>query len=267
MKGDSDSRETSIHWGLDLISHRDLILNLTLKDFRLRYRGSVLGFFWSLLNPLAMMVVLSFFFSTLFRENIADFPVFVLPALLVWRFFSVATMSSLESIAGNKSLITKVYFPRWLLVLSNNLANLIGSSLEFLVLFPLMLLLGGKVTPFVLLIPIILATETFLVFGISLMLSAVNVYYRDFSQVWDIFLQAAFYLSPIFYSESIIPSRFQFIYSLSPTTRVIEAARSIIYYGRPPALSDFLIILVASGVFLLIGAAIFNALEKRFAEV
>jgi lipopolysaccharide transport system permease protein len=214
-----------------------------------------------------MMVVLSFFFTYLFRENIPDFPLFVLPALLVWRFFSVATTASLESIAGNKSLINKVYFPRWLLVLSSNLANLLGSSLEFLALFPLMVVFGAKVTPYIVIIPIILVLETLLVFGMSLLLSAVNVYYRDFGQVWDIFLQAAFYLSPIFYSQSIIPSQYQLAYSLSPTTRIIEAARSIIYYGSFPSGSDFLVILAASVILIGIGGLVFTRLERRFAEL
>jgi lipopolysaccharide transport system permease protein len=246
--------------------YKDLVRNLTIKDFRLRYRNSVLGFLWSLLNPLAMMVVLTIFYSFLFRSSIPNFPLFVLPALLAWRFFAVGTSTSLESIAGNSSLITKVYFPRWLLVLSSNLANLIGSSLEFLALFPLMIALGAKLSALIFLLPVILLLELLLISGISLVLSSVNVYYRDFSQVWEIFLQAAFFLTPIFYSESVIPQSYQIFYSLNPVARIIESFRKIIYFGTVPTGFDFLIVLGAGLLTLLVGSVVFQSLEGTFAE-
>jgi len=118
-----------------LFQYSELVRNLTVKEFKLRYRNSVLGFFWSLLNPVAMMIILTLVFSALLKSQIWNFPVFVLTALLAWRFFSIGTSMSLWSIIGNSPLVTKVYFPRWLLVLSSNLANLLGSVLEFAALF------------------------------------------------------------------------------------------------------------------------------------
>jgi len=249
-----------------LFQYSELVRNLTIKEFKLRYRNSVLGFIWSLLNPLAMMIILTLVFSTLLRVGIENFPVFLLPALLAWRFFSVSTSMSLYSIIGNSPLVTKIYFPRWLLVLSSNLANLIGSSLEFAVLFPLLIFLGMKISYLVFLLPVTLVLEFILIIGVSFILAPLNVYYRDFNEIWNITLQIGFFLCPIIYSINLIPERYLSAYSLNPMTRIIEAIRKILYYNALPTVEDFLIIL-ASGLFLLlIGYLIFRRLEPRFAE-
>jgi lipopolysaccharide transport system permease protein len=247
--------------------YKDVVRNLTLRDFRLRYRHSALGFLWSLLNPLAMMVVLTLFYAFVFKSGISNFPLFVLPPLLVWRFFAISTSASLESIAGNSSLVTKVFLPRWLLVISSNLANFLGSSLEFLALFPLMVVLGAQLTVLIVLIPILLILEFLLIVGVSFILSAVNVYYRDFSQVWEIFLQAGFFLSPIFYSESVIPQNLNVVYSLNPMARLIEATRKILYYGQLPTAFDLLIVVAALLLLMAIGYIVFSKLEPKFGEL
>ena len=249
-----------------LLEYSELVRNLTVKEFKLRYRNSVLGFIWSLLNPLAMMVILTLVFSTLLRAGIENFPVFLLPPLLAWRFFSISTSMSLSSILGNASLVTKVYFPRWLLVLSSNLANLIGSSLEFAVLFPLLIYMGMKVTVLAFFLPIILMFEFMLIIGISFILAALNVYYRDFNQIWDITLQLGFFLCPIIYGTGLIPERYLLVYSLNPMTRVIEAIRKILYHNVLPTLADFMIVLASGLILILAGHLIFSRLEPGFAE-
>jgi len=249
-----------------LFQYTELVRSLTVKEFKLRYRNSVLGFFWSLLNPLAMMIILTLVFSTVLRTGIENFPVFLLTALLAWRFFSISTSMSLSSIIGNSPLVMKIYFPRWLLVLSTNLANLIGSSMEFAVLFPLLIFLGMKITPLALLLPVILVLEFLLIVGVSLILAPLNVYYRDFNQIWDITLQIGFFLCPIIYSISLIPERYTLAYSLNPMTRIIEAVRKILYYNTLPTLADFIIVLVSGLLLLLVGYLIFRRLEPRLAE-
>ena len=246
--------------------YSELVKNLTVKEFKLRYRNSFLGFLWSLLNPLCMLIILSLVFSTLLRSGISNFPVFLLPALLCWRFFSISTSMSLSSVIGNAPLVTKVYFPRWLLILSSNIANLIGSSLEFAALFPLLVILGMRITFLILLLPVILAFEFLLIVGVSLILASLNVYYRDFNQIWDITLQIGFFLCPIIYSMNLIPERYLLAYSLNPMTQIIESVRKILYYNTLPILTD-LVIVLASGVLLLfIGYLIYRRLEPGFAE-
>lgn len=249
-----------------MFDYFELLRNLTIKEFKLRYRNSILGFLWSLLNPIAMMIILTTVFSTLLKFNIENYPVFLLPALLAWRFFSISTTMSLWSIIGNSSLVTKVYFPRWLLVLSSNLANLIGSLLEFAVLLPLLIILGMRLTLLIFLLPIFLALEFFLIIGVSMPLAALNVYYRDIHQIWDITLQAGFFLTPIIYSISLIPKNYVFLYSLNPITRIIESIRKILSYNILPNTLDFIIPILGTLFLLIIGYFIFHRLEPRFAE-
>ena len=250
-----------------MLEYSELVRNLTIKEFKLRYRNSALGFFWSLLNPLAMMIILTLVFSILLRSGIQNFPVFLLTGLLAWRFFSVSTSMSLGSIIGNSPLVTKVYFPRWLLILSSNLANLIGSSLEFAALFPILVFLGMKLTYLTLLLPLILILEFILILGVSFFLAALNVYYRDINQIWDIALQAGFFLTPIIYNISLIPQRYLSPYLLNPMTRIIEAVRKILYYNTLPTLGDFAIPIVGGLFLCVIGYQVFCKLEPRFAEV
>jgi len=250
-----------------LFEYSELVRNLTIKEFKLRYRNSILGFFWSLLNPLAMMTILTLVFSILLRSGIENFQIFLLTALLAWRFFSISTSMSLWSILGNVPLVTKVYFPRWLLVLSSNLANLIGCSMEFIALFPLLVILGMDITYLALLLPLILILEFILIVGVSLILAPLNLYYRDINQIWDIALQAGFFLTPIIYDIKLIPAKYIFIYSLNPMTRIIESVRKIFYYKTLPAVQDLMIPLLGGLLLCLIGFQLFRKLEPRFAEV
>ena len=250
-----------------MLQYSELIRNLAIKEFKLRYRNSVLGFFWSLLNPLAMMIILTLVFSHLVRSGIDNFPLFLLPAILVWRFFSIGTSMSLSSILGNVPLVTNIYFPRWLLVFSSNLANLIGSTLEFIVLFPLLIIIGMELSSLVLLLPVILIFEFILIMGISFLLASLNVYYRDVNQVWELGLQAGFFLTPIIYSVNLIPERYLPVYMLNPVTRIIESMRKILCYNTLPSAEDFMIPILAGLLFCLIGYLVFRRLEPRFAEV
>jgi lipopolysaccharide transport system permease protein len=246
--------------------YADVIVVLAQKDFKIRYRNSVLGFLWSLLNPLAYMVILTLVFSLLLAVNIPNFPAWLLVGLLVWRFFQLSTNQSLFAIVGNASLINKMYIPRYLIVLSGNLANFLGAGLEFVALLPLLVLLGVNLTLYALLLPVILVLEFFLVFGISLLLSSLSLKYRDFNQLWDIALQLGFFLSPIVYDANLIPAPYRLIYSLNPMTALIESTRSILIRQSLPSAFDSAVVLSSIGILLLIGYLVFRSLERRFAE-
>lgn len=237
------------------------------KDLKVRYRNSVLGFVWSLLNPLAYMVIVTLVFSLLFRiSDTSSYAGWALVGILVWRFFAIGTGQGLTSIVGNASMVTKVSIPRYLIVLSNNVANLIGSTMEFAALLPLLLLLGITLSIRALLLPVLLASEFLIIFGTSLALSSLNVKYRDFYQLWDIALQLGFFLSPIVYNASLIPTRFQLLYSLNPVTRLIESTRLIFLTNQLPSLSDAALIVSSIGILLTLGFLIFRRFEGSFAE-
>lgn len=250
-----------------MLEHRDVIWILVKKDFKIRYRNSVLGFIWSLLNPLLTMTILTLVFSLLLRSDIRNFPIYLLSALLPWRFFSIGTTQATGSIAGNPSLVKKVYLPRYILVLTSNLASFVSFLMEFVVLLPIMIALGMTTTFHILLFPVVMVIEFFVVLGISLALAALNIFYRDFYQIWEIALQLGFFLSPIFYDPNIIPERYRLYYSLNPVTRVIESARKIFFYNTMPTAFDLVIPTMAALIFVAIGYAIFRRFESRFAEV
>jgi len=244
----------------------DVVAVLASKDFKLRYRNSVLGFVWSLLNPLAYMAILTAVFSMLLRSSIPNYAPWVLIGLLIWRLFSVSTSQSLQSIIGNPSLVNKVYIPRYLIILSNNLANLIASCLEFIVLLPLLLVFGIRLTWYALYLPVIILMEFLLVFALSLSLASLNVKYRDFYQIWDIALQLGFFLSPIVYDPTLIPPHYQFMYSLNPVTQLIQLVRDALLYAQPPTQFDLAVILSAMALLLLLGVFVFQRLEPKFPE-
>lgn len=212
------------------------------------------------------MIILTLVFSVLLKSGIENFPAFLLLGLLPWRFFSIGTSSGMWSIVGNPGLVTKVYFPREILVLSSNLANFIGIILEFAALFPLLLFFGVKVTSLVFFLPMVLAVEFLLVFGLSLALAALNIFYRDIGQLWEIALQMGFFLTPIFYGVTLIPKRYLQIYSLNPMMRIVELVRKLLYYESLPTPEDVLVALGAALLFLAVGFFVFRRFEPRFAE-
>lgn len=244
----------------------DLLKILVKKDFKLRYRRSALGFLWSLLNPLAMMMILTLVFSGFLHTTISDFSGFVLVALLIWRFFALGTSLSAWTITGNPSLVSKVYIPRYFLVLSSNLSSAIAAGMEFVVLFPLLIFLGVKLTLYALFLPLLLALELVVVFGVSLALASLNLFYRDFYQLWEITLQLGFFVTPIFYDPSQVPREFSFLFYANPLSRLIVAARKILLYNTLPSVGDLTGIALAAGVAIVLGYAVFRWLEPRFAE-
>ena len=251
----------------DLRQQFQILITLAEKDFKVRYRNSVLGFLWSLLNPLAYMLIIALVFSLMLRLTVPNYAPWLLMGILIWRFFQVGTSQGILSLVTQPSLVTKINLPRMLIVISNNLANLMGTALEFVVLLPLLLFFGVPLTPYAILLPLVLICEFVLVLALSLLLSALNLRYRDFDQLWDIALQLGFFLSPIAYDSSLIPVRFQFVYSLNPVTRMIGLARGVFLLQPLPKLSDLIILLSVIGVFLVLGVTVFLRLEKRFPEM
>jgi lipopolysaccharide transport system permease protein len=249
-----------------LYQYRELIKNLVVSDLKAKYANSVLGFAWSMINPLAMFIVYYLIFSNMFKSE-GDYAAYLLVGMVTWRFFSNGTSYAMGSIVGKSSLVTKIFIPRELLTLSIAISNMISSLIEFTVLIALLLLLGTPAHPTILLFPVLQIMFFLIVYGFGLVLSSLYVYFRDMAQIWEVVIQAGFFLSPIVYKLSLIPDEYRSLFLLNPLTVLIGMYRDIFIYGTIPGLWDFAFIAVFGIVMVAIGSLVFKPLSRRFAEV
>ena len=245
--------------------YRELIWNLTVVDLKNRYQNTALGFFWSLLSPLLLALVLYFVFRHLWgREQ--NFAINLLVGIMTWQFFANGTTSSMNAIVGKSSLVTRLYIPRRILVLSNVLSSLINSLLTFIVLLPILFVLLGYLPVTVLLYPLIHIIYFWFVFGAGLLLSSLFVYFRDLQQIWQVLTRVLFFASPIFYPITIVPASIMPYYQLNPVTQFIGMYRDVMVAGNLPSLFSIVIVVGFAIAAFLVGSLVFNKLERRFAE-
>ena len=250
----------------ELLGYRDLILRLAWSDFKLRYKNSVLGFFWSLLEPLLMLLVLYVVFSHLMRIQVEHYQLFLLLGIILWNFLDRGTSMGIFGIIGKPSLVQKVYFPRDVLIISACTTALMMTMLEFVVFVAFMGIFGVAPTGAVLYFPPIFVLLFVLVYGLSLALSALNVYFRDVQFIWRVILQAGFFATPILYPITIFPADLQRVVMTNPMARIIANSRDCILYGAAPAPGDLAYVAAASVLVLLVGYLVFDHFEPRFAE-
>jgi lipopolysaccharide transport system permease protein len=245
--------------------YRELLSTLTIADLKFKYQNTSLGFFWSILSPFLYAFVLYVVFRGLFAGE-KDYVSNLLVGIMMWRFFSMGTLLALNGFISKPSLITKVYLPRQTLVLSSVLSTLISSTLEFIILLPIILILRGSVPPTVILFsPIHIIMATF-IYGVGLFLASIYVFFRDVYQIWDVLLNILMFCSPIFYPVSIVPQYMLFYYMANPITRLLIMYRDVMIAGQIPTLNNILVTIgFAIGAYFL-GTLTFNKLQRRFAE-
>lgn len=246
--------------------HWDLIKKIAFSDFKLRYQGSVLGFFWTFLEPLLLLIVFYVVFSQLMRMQIEQYQLFLLLGIISWRFLDFGTSGSIFSIISKKDIVKKVYFPREILVISSVFTAFLSAILEYLV-FAVFLIYFNVIPGISLIIfPIILFAQIILILGLALGLSSLNVFFRDVGNIWRVVLQAGFFATPILYPISLLPENLSEIFQLNPMAQIITMQRDSIIYGNLPLWSDILYIYTFSILILIIGSLIFLKFEPRFAE-
>jgi lipopolysaccharide transport system permease protein len=260
----------------EIYRYRELIKNLVVRDLKVRYKNSVLGILWSLLNPLLMTIVFTVVFTLLLRSDTPDYPVFFMCAYLPWSFLSESTMGGTSSIVGNAHLIKKVYFPREVLPLSYVLSGLVNFLLALIVLFGLILVYRVELTWSVLLLPIVIAVQVLFTLGMVFFLSTANVFYRDTQHIMQVVMQAWFFLTPIFYPITIIPESATilgisvnlqlWVRRLNPMASLVASYRDILLRGAVPGLDFLLRTAVTCLVIFVIGYLIFCRYSKVFGE-
>ena len=260
----------------ELWRYRELVRNLVLRDLKARYKNSVLGFVWSLLNPLLMMLVFTVVFTVMLPTNIERFPVFILCGILPWNWFSGSVGGAIHTIVGNATLIKKVYFPREALPLSLILSNAVNFLLALTVLFPLMLAFHTPLTPWLLFLPVLILVQAVFTLGVALILSTVNVFFRDTAVIMEVVLQAWFFLTPVVYDMKVLPEHKliagydievrRLAYILNPMGSLIANYRDILYWGLPPGLDFLLRTALTSLLVLLLGYLLFSHFAPQFGE-
>lgn len=256
----------------ELFSYRELLFSLTKKELKVKYRGSVLGFFWSILNPILIMLVYSFVFSIVMRLDIESYAIFLITALLPFNFLSNSINYSAGSIISNSNLVKKIYFPKEIIPLSIVAANLINFLLELVALFIVLGILGFKIYMYIYLLPVVIFFQIFLVAGGTLLVSSLNVLFRDLQHLVSIITMVWFFGTPIIYSLDLVPERFQMVMKANPMTIYTSLYRDILYYVKYPEgfyIPSYRVILVCLaatfGLFFL-GYYVFKKIEPRFAE-
>ena len=257
-------------------------MNLTLRDLRSKYKRSVLGWTWSVLNPLVAVVVYSAVFSVFLRiepsvgdpSGLDSYAVFLLVTLLPWQFHVTSLTEANRSITGNSSLVTKIFFPRWVLPTSAVLARFLTLIVEMLVLLILIALWEGHIAfQWIPVVAALMILQLLFTIGLALMISAANVYFRDIQHFLMVALQPWMFLTPILYPLNLVPADKEFLgisyrtlYQLNPMVSWAKAYRNVLYDLRFPSLERWLAILTATFVVLYLGFKIFNRLEPRMAE-
>ena len=260
----------------------DLLMNLTLRDLRSKYKRSVLGWTWSVLNPLVAVVVYSAVFSIFLRiepsvgdpSGLDSYAVFLLVTLLPWQFHVTSLTEANRSITANSSLITKIFFPRWVLPTSAVLARFLTLIVEMLVLLILIAIWEGHIAfQWIPVVAALMILQLLFTIGLALMISAANVYFRDIQHFLMVALQPWMFLTPILYPLNLVPADKEFLgisyrtlYQLNPMVSWAKAYRNVLYDLRFPSLERWLAILTATFVVLYLGFKIFNRLEPRMAE-
>ncbi|MBU1975882.1 MAG: ABC transporter permease [Nanoarchaeota archaeon] len=247
-------------------NYPDLIKELAFTDFKLRYHNSVLGYLWSLLNPLLLFGVLYMVFSVFLRFEVDNYPVYLLFGIVIWSFFSESTLGAMNSLINKASLIKKIYFPRSILIISSNLTTSFGFLLNFLVF--LVFFFGAGLRPslnFLFIIPYFIVLLMIIV-GVSLLISSIFIRFRDLSHIWGVLLQLGFWITPIVYPLGFVPEKYHFWILLNPIARIIFDVRNAIMYSIVPSPESIIGVFLFSLIILFIGYFTFRKLSPRFAE-
>lgn len=251
----------------EIYKYREMIFSLVRRDLRGRYKGSILGMFWTFLNPLLQLVVYTFVFSVVMRNGIKDYYMFLFVALVPWMFFSTSVTGGSSCILLQKSLVQKIYFPRQVLPIAFITSQFINMLLSFIVVL-FAIFIGGKGVNIIAIyyLPFIMITEYILALGIALLTSALTVYFRDLEYILNIVVMAWQFLSPVIYSIQQVPESLRTLFMMNPMSSILNAYRDILYYKQIPSFLTLLNVLVVSLIIFAIGWGVFIKLSKKFAE-
>jgi len=241
-----------------------LLGELVVRDIKVRYRHSALGLIWTVLNPLLMMVVITIVFSTLFKQNIPNFPIYYLSGSLLFSFNSESTTTALYSMISNASLIKKVYIPKYLFPFSNVVSGLVNLGFSLIAMFIVMVVTGAPFHATLMLIPLPIFYTLLFSTGLGILLAALTVFFRDISHFYSVFILAWTYLTPVFYPVEILPPMAMKLMQLNPMYHYISFMRELVLYGNFPSMRENLLCFAMGCIMLLIGLFVFYKKQDKF---
>lgn len=249
-----------------IYNYRELLKSNVKKEIRGRYKNSILGIMWSFLNPLLQLLVYAVIFGALLGGNDSTYHIYICVALIPWTYFTTTITQAAFTIIGNGDIIKKVYFPREILPISVVTSGAVNFVISTIIILAFVIFSGIGISKYILLYPFILIVQYILLLGISFIVSAITVYFRDLEHIIGIILMAAFYGTPIVYKLEQLPANLQILMKLNPMTHLINAYRAIFYYHQLPNMKMLGILLIASIGLTVVGYYIFKKLQKGFAE-
>ncbi len=241
-----------------------LLKELVVRDIKVRYRHSVLGLVWTVLNPLLMMVVITFVFSTLFKQNIPNYPIYYLSGSLLFSFNSESTTTALNSMITNASLIKKVYIPKYLFPFANILSGLVNLGFSLIAMFIVMVVTGAPFHITLLLIPIPVFYTFLFSTGLGILLSALTVYFRDIAHFYSVFILAWTYFTPVFYPVEILGEKAMTLMRLNPMYHFIAYMRELVVNGSFPSMKENLFCLLIGLFMVFVGLFVFYKKQDKF---
>ncbi|MCI6165360.1 MAG: ABC transporter permease [Lachnospira sp.] len=251
----------------ELYDYREMIFSLVRKDLRGRYKGSVLGFLWTFINPLLQLMVFTLVFSVIMRAGYDQYYLFLFVALVPWMFFASSVQDGSTAILREKDMIKKIYFPREVMPIATVTSGFVNMLLTFIVIFIVLIISGKGLNPLALLcLPFVMIVEYILCLGIALIVAALTVYFRDLQYILGILTMAMQYMTPVMYGSEMVPDWALPIFKANPMTPITEMYRQILYYKCVPEMLSLLYVLAIGVVFIVIGFFCFNKLQKGFAE-
>lgn len=251
----------------ELYLYRHMVFSLVKRDLRGRYKGSVLGFLWTFLNPLFQLVVYTLVFSVIMKTGIDQYYLFLFVGLVPWLFFSTCLTTGASCILAQHDMVKKIYFPREVLPISFVISQFVNMLLTFIIIFAVVIFSGIGINFISLLfLPLIMLIEFILALGITMLSSSLTVYFRDLEYILGIVSMAWMYLTPIIYSQESVPDEILPIFNLNPMAPIVIAYRDILYYKEIPELGTLLHALLFGLIILVIGCFSFAKLKKHFAE-
>jgi ABC-2 type transport system permease protein len=252
----------------EIWEYRTMIASLVRKDLRGRYQASVLGFLWTFIVPLCQLLVYTLVFSVIIRSSVEKFYLYLFVALIPWNFFSACLTGGASCVLQQQSLVNKIYFPREVVPIAYVTGAFVNMLYCEIVVILVALFSGVAFSPLGLLcLPLVMAVEYILALGITLIISALDVYFRDLEHILGIVSMAWMFLTPIMYDMSIIPDRLRPVFMLNPMTSIVMAYRDILYSGSVPNLGTLGIAAGMGLFFCVVGFLVFGKLKRRFSEV